>query len=166
MRSVAPLLLALGASATAVAAPTPDVVTLSIVATTDLHGNIAPRNDQGGLAMFGGYLKNLRAARAADGGAVLVVDSGDTFQGGIDSDLSEGAVVIDAYAALGYAAAVIGNHEFDFGAADGPGARQQRGGDPRGAIQARAAQASFPLLAANLIDETTGERVAWPNVPA
>jgi 5'-nucleotidase len=167
MRSFVPTLVALvGMSATALAATSPDVVTLSIVATTDLHGNIAPRGDQGGLAVFGGYLRNLRAARDADGGAVLLVDSGDTFQGGIESDLSEGAVVIDAYAALGYAAAVIGNHEFDFGTADGPGARQLRGGDPRGAIQARAAQAPFPVLAANLIDEATGRPVAWPNVHA
>jgi 2',3'-cyclic-nucleotide 2'-phosphodiesterase (5'-nucleotidase family) len=81
MRSVVLLLLALGGvAATAFAATAPDVVTLSIVATTDLHGNIAPRNDLGGLAVFGGYLRNLRAARVADGGAVLVVDSGDTFK--------------------------------------------------------------------------------------
>jgi 2',3'-cyclic-nucleotide 2'-phosphodiesterase (5'-nucleotidase family) len=146
------------------AATSPDVVTLSIVATTDLHGNIAPRNGVGGLAAFGGYVRNLRAARAADGGALLLVDSGDTFQGGIESDLSEGAVVVDAYAALGYSAAVIGNHEFDFGAADGPGARQPRGADPRGALEALAAHARFPFLAANLIDDATGRPVAWPNV--
>lgn len=165
MRSFVPALAALAAvSATVLAAPASDVVTLSIVTTTDLHGNIAPRGRQGGLALFGGYVANLRAARAADGGAVLLVDSGDTFQGGIESDLSEGAVVVDAYAALGYTAAVIGNHEFDFGAADGPGARQPRGGDPRGAIQARAAQAPYPVLAANLLDDTTGRVVAWPNV--
>ena len=99
-------------------------MTLSVVATTDLHGNLAPRDGRGGLAAFGGYVRNLRAARADDGGALLLVDSGDTFQGGIESDLSEGAVIVDAYAALGYAAAAIGNHEFDFGAADGPGARE------------------------------------------
>ncbi len=99
-------------------------MTLSIVATTDVHGNLSPRDGRGGLAAFGGYVRNLRAARADDGGAVLLVDSGDTFQGGIESDLSEGAVIVDAYAALGYASASIGNHEFDFGAADGPGARE------------------------------------------
>jgi 5'-nucleotidase len=97
---------------------------------------------------------------------VLLVDSGDTFQGGIESDLSEGAVVVDAYAALGYSAAAIGNHEFDFGAADGPGAREPPGGDPRGAIKAAAARAAFPFLAANLMDNATGKRVAWRNVRA
>ena len=164
MRALAALAAFIAGSCAALAAPPADVVTLSIVATTDVHGNVAARNRVGGLAAFGGYVRNLRAARAADGGALLLVDSGDTFQGGIESDLSEGAIVVDAYAALGYAAAAIGNHEFDFGAADGPGARQPRGADPRGALKALAARAPFPFLAANLIDDATGQPVAWPNV--
>jgi len=165
-KALAVIALCLGASGAGLAATSPDVVTLSVVATTDLHGNLAPRGGRGGLAAFGGYVRNLRAARADDGGAVLLVDSGDTFQGGIESDLSEGGVVVDAYAALGYAAAAIGNHEFDFGAADGHGAREDPKGDPRGAIKAAAARAPFPFLAANLIDDATGGRVAWPNVHA
>ena len=68
-------------------------VTLSIVGTTDLHGRVFPRDGHGGLALLGGYLRNLRAARAADGGAVLLLDAGDTFQGGIASDISEGLLV-------------------------------------------------------------------------
>jgi 2',3'-cyclic-nucleotide 2'-phosphodiesterase (5'-nucleotidase family) len=164
-KALAALALGIGVCG-ASAVTSPDVVTLSIVATTDLHGNLVPREGRGGLAELGGYVRNLRAARADDGGAVLLVDSGDTFQGGIESDLSEGAVVVDAYAALGVAAAAIGNHEFDFGAADGPGAREPPDGDPRGAIKAAAARAPFPFLAANLIDDATGKRVAWRNVHA
>ena len=139
-------------------------VTFSIVGTTDLHGNIFGGNGRGGLELLGGYLDNLHAARAADGGAVVLIDAGDTYQAGIESNLSEGAVVVDAYNALGYTAAVIGNHEFDFGPVDDEGAHQKLGTDPRGAVQARAAQAKFPYLAANLIDEATGEPVRWPNV--
>src|SRR5690606_20295984 len=82
------------------------------------------------------------------------------------SNLSEGAVVVDAFEALGYTAGVIGNHEFDFGPVDAPGARQRLDEDPRGAIKARAAQARYPMLAANLVDEKTGKRVDWPNVHA
>lgn len=140
------------------------IVTLSVVGTTDLHGNVFARNGQGGLALLGGYLNNLRASRAADGGAVMLIDSGDTFQGNIESNLSEGALVVDAYEVLGYDAAVIGNHEFDFGPADGAGARQLLGHDLRGAIKAAAARATFPFLAANLVDEATGRAVDWPNV--
>ncbi len=150
----------------AVAARDPDVVTLSVVGTTDLHGNVFARDGRGGLALLGGYLANLRAARAEDGGAVVLIDAGDTFQAGIESNLSEGALVVDAYQALGYTAAVIGNHEFDFGPADQAGARQSLGADPRGAIKAAAARASYPLLAANLVDDATGRLVDWPNVHA
>ena len=143
---------------------TGDRFTLSIVGTTDLHGFVFPRGDRDGLAILGGYVRNLREARRADGGAVLLLDAGDTYQGGIESNLSEGAVVVDAYNAMGYAAAAIGNHEFDFGAADGPGARESFGTDPRGAIKAIAARAVFSVLAANLIDDETGRPVEWPNV--
>ena len=139
-------------------------VTFSIVGTTDLHGNVFGANGRGGLELLGGYLDNLHAARAADGGAVVLIDAGDTYQAGIESNLSEGAIVVDAYNALGYAAAVIGNHEFDFGPADDAGAHQMLDTDPRGAIQAQAARAKFPYLAANLIDEATGAPVHWKNV--
>ncbi|HTE05660.1 MAG TPA: bifunctional UDP-sugar hydrolase/5'-nucleotidase [Planctomycetota bacterium] len=139
-------------------------ITLSIVGTNDLHGGLLQRGDRGGLALLGGYVANLRAARAADGGAVLLIDAGDMFQGTLESNLNEGASVVAAYDALGYAAAAIGNHEFDFGPA-GPAATPQRpDDDPRGALKARAAEASFPFLAANLIDTATGRPVAWRNV--
>ena len=137
-------------------------VTLSIVGTTDLHGRVFPRDGHGGVALLGGYLRNLRAARAADGGAVLLLDAGDTFQGGVTSDISEGLLVVDAYNALGYDALAIGNHEFEYGAVDtatGPEAT-----DMRGALKAAAARARFPFLAANVIDTATGRPVAWPNV--
>ena len=135
-------------------------VTLSMVGTTDLHGQVFESNGHGGLALLGGYLENLRAARAVDGGAVLLFDSGDTWLDGIESNLSEGAIVVDAYNALGYTAAAIGNHDFEFGPEDER--RFEPGADRRGALKARAAQARFPFLAANLLED--GQPVAWPNV--
>ena len=144
-------------------------VTLSIVGTTDLHGRVFPDNGRGGLALLGGYLRNLRAARAADGGAVLLLDAGDTFESGIASNISEGALVVDAYNALGYDALAIGNHEFDYGAVDDDAvidttAADDGTPDMRGALKAAAARARFPFLAANLIDAATGRVVQWPNV--
>ena len=138
-------------------------VTLSIVGTTDLHGRVFPNDGQGGLALLGGYLRNLRAARAADGGAVLLLDAGDTFEGGVSSNLSEGALVVDAYNALGYDALAIGNHEFDYGAIDtAPG--DSGTPDMRGALKAAAARGRFPFLAANVIDTSTRRPLEWPNV--
>jgi 5'-nucleotidase len=147
----------------AAAGDEPASVTLSVVGTSDLHGAAFSRNGIGGLSVLAGYVNNLRAVRAAGRGAVLLIDSGDTFQGDVESNLSEGAMIVDAYNAMGYAAEAIGNHDFDFGSVDSPTARQSRG-DPRGALKARAAQARYPFLAANLVDGATGRSVEWPNV--
>ena len=138
-------------------------LTISVIATSDLHGGVLPRRDRGGLALLGGYVRNVRAARAQDGGGVLLVDSGDMFQGTLESNLNEGAAVVAAYNTLGYAAAAIGNHEFDYGPV-GPAETPQKGEDPRGALKARAATARFPFLAANTVDDATGQPVVWTNV--
>ncbi len=152
-------------------------ITLSIVGTNDLHGRIfTDQFGRGGLRVLGGFVENLRAARAADGGALLLVDAGDTFQGGIESNLSEGRVVVDAYGALGYTALAIGNHDFDFGPVDpanpiegaltaaGAARAAASPADMRGALKAAAARARFPFLAANIVDDATGAPIAWPNV--
>jgi 5'-nucleotidase len=162
LRRIVPGVLAL--ALLAAARDEPALMTLSIIGTSDLHGAAGPGNGGlGGLALLAGYVNNLRAVRASDGGAVLLIDSGDTFQGDVESNLSEGALVVDAYNAMGYAAEAIGNHDFDFGSVDSAAARQLPG-DLRGALKARAIQARYPFLAANLIDTATGRPVEWPNV--
>ncbi|HEX3906068.1 MAG TPA: 5'-nucleotidase C-terminal domain-containing protein [Polyangia bacterium] len=140
------------------AAPPAARVTISLVGTNDLHGRLEA------LPPFGGYLGNLRRARARDGGGVLLVDAGDMFQGTLPSNLNEGAAVVRAYNALGYAAAALGNHEFDFGPAGPAVTAQKPTDDPRGALRARAAEATFPFLDANLVDAATGAPPAWSNV--
>ena len=144
--------------------PGAGVATISIVGTTDLHGRAFTEQGRGGLALFGGFVRNLRAAREADAGAVLLLDAGDTFQGGVESNLSEGGFVVDAYNALGYTALAVGNHDFDYGALDTTEPGAPRPADPRGALKAAAARARFPFLAANLQDDATGRPVDWPNV--
>jgi 5'-nucleotidase len=160
------LVAGFAAAASMRAAETPERIIISIVGTNDLHGALTPDDRaRGGLTVFGGYLQNLRAARNADRGAVLLLDAGDTFQAttstmrGLESNLSEGGVVVDAYNALGYDALAIGNHDFEFGAPDA----NQSGSDLRGALKAAAARAKFPFLAANILD-TDGNPLAWPNV--
>jgi hypothetical protein len=63
-------------------------LTLSIIGTNDLHGAL----DR--LPILAGYVANLRAAREADGGQLLVIDAGDMFQGTLGSNLGEGAAVV------------------------------------------------------------------------
>jgi len=137
----------------------PDV-TLSIVGTNDLHGALER------LPMFGGFVANLRAARAADGGGVVLVDGGDMFQGTLESNLSEGADIVKAYNFLGYAAVAIGNHEFDYGPVGPAATAATAADDPRGALKARASEANYPFVVSNILDAATGARIAWPNMPA
>ncbi len=173
-RGLAALLAALAVAASASAsgcgrapppAPTPAApparVTISVVGTNDLHGRIEA------LPEFGGYLANLRRARARDGGAVVLLDAGDMFQGTLPSNATEGAAVVRAYNVLGYTAAALGNHEFDFGPVGPAVTAKKPGEDPRGALRARAKEARFPFLDANLVETARGTPPAppaWTNV--
>jgi 5'-nucleotidase len=135
------------------------VATISIIATTDLHGQLDA------LPWLGGYLRVLRDLRGQDGGAVLLVDAGDMWQGTLASNLTEGATVVRAYNALGYDAVAIGNHEFDFGPLGPKPVPRTAGDNPRGALEARAREARFPFLAANITD-AEGRRWAPAHVRA
>ncbi|MFK7990613.1 MAG: bifunctional UDP-sugar hydrolase/5'-nucleotidase [Sandaracinaceae bacterium] len=136
----------------------PDLVTLSVVGTNDLHGHVEA------LPLFAGYLAALRGARAEDGGEVVLLDGGDMFQGTLESNLLEGAPVVTAYAALGYDAVTLGNHEFDYGPVGEAVTPTDPSHDPRGALLARVAQAGYPFLSANLLVSETGERIDWAGV--
>lgn len=147
-------------------APQPrEPIRLAVVGTNDFHGWLEPHDERspagavvpvGGIDVFAGYLRVLR-----EQGPVLLLDAGDMWQGTLASNLSEGAAVVEAYNALGYDAAAIGNHEFDFGPPGDAMVARNPGEDPLGALKARASQAKFPLLAANLVDRATGEVPAW-----
>jgi len=163
----------LGAAALACSSPSPTphgphptphkaagAVTISIIGTNDLHGAI------GRLPVLAGFVDNLRHVRAADGGGVLLVDAGDMFQGTLESNLAEGAEVVKAYNAMGYTAAAVGNHEFDYGP-EGPAATPSSpDDDARGALKARAREAKFPIMTSNILDSASGARIKWPNMPA
>ena len=68
------------------------------------------------------------------------------MQGTPISNLLWGESVIDVYNHMGYQAAIVGNHEFDWGQAR---------------LQERIAQADFPFLLANVFNEGTDTRPAW-----
>lgn len=132
------------------APPRPTSIRVSLVGTNDLHGHI------GSLPIFAGYLRNLRAARERDGGRVVLLDGGDLFQGTLESNLNEGAAVIDGYNALHYDAVAIGNHEFDFGPVGERATPHDASDNPRGALFARMAEAHFPFLSSNIVEAGTG----------
>ena len=142
----------------------PNAFTITVIGTNDVHGELLPREGEGGLVAISAYVNAVRAARDEDGGAVILLDAGDMWQGTLESNYSEGAALVEAFNSLGYAATAVGNHEFDFGPAGPLPTPRSPEDDPRGALKQRASEANFPFLAANLIDETTGQPVQWPNV--
>jgi 5'-nucleotidase len=139
---------------------------LTIVGTNDVHGWVMgqreafPRGDIrfGGVATFASYVQALRQENP---GGVLLLDAGDLFQGTLMSNITEGAVVIEAFNLLGYDAAAIGNHEFDYGPVGPISAATQPDMDPFGALKARISQAKFPLLSTNIYEAQTGLRPTW-----
>jgi len=119
-----------------------DEVTLHFVVTTDVHGHLRAKVHalpeggelrEGGAALLGGYVANLRRKRP---GRVVLLDVGDTLTGTLEANHFGGSPVVRAYGLLGYDAMALGNHEFDLG---------------RAVLEQRAAEASFPILAANVM---------------
>ncbi|HEX4622701.1 MAG TPA: bifunctional UDP-sugar hydrolase/5'-nucleotidase [Myxococcaceae bacterium] len=142
-------------------------IRITIVGTNDLHGWVYPHKnklpsgqemEEGGSAVFAWYLAILRADNP---GGTLLLDAGDLFQGTLASNLTEGSVVIDVYNALGYQAAAIGNHEFDYGPVGPVSVANSPDMDPFGALKERMKQAHFPLLAVNIYDAKGAERPSW-----
>ncbi|MBL8954304.1 MAG: bifunctional metallophosphatase/5'-nucleotidase [Myxococcaceae bacterium] len=137
-------------------------VQLTVVGTNDIHGWVMAIAESGvragGLAAFAAYLDILRRENP---GGVLLLDAGDLFQGTLASNLSEGEVVIEAMNALGYDAAAIGNHEFDYGPVGPHVTVHGPEDDVFGVLKARLAQAKFPLLSANIYEHDSKMRPDW-----
>lgn len=156
---LAPLAVAITAAAgcaTTPPAPTdapPKQVTLLFAA--DLHAQLEPHpelfwegservEEAGGFARVAAAIQRIRAER---GGAVLAMDGGDTLQGSAEAARTEGAAVVGALNGIGFDLGVPGNWEVVYGPA---------------VLRERAAEIAHPLIAANVRDAATGERLFEP----
>jgi 2',3'-cyclic-nucleotide 2'-phosphodiesterase/3'-nucleotidase len=125
---------------------------LRILATSDLHANLFPfnyytdvRDDEIGLAGLAGLVAEARR----DHPNLLLFDNGDTLQGAPLGDaaiadiMPEGAPhpMISAMNALGYDAATVGNHDFDYGL---------------DLLQSAYGAARFPVVLANAVRSSDG----------
>ncbi|MFP3992645.1 5'-nucleotidase C-terminal domain-containing protein, partial [Streptomyces sp. E11-3] len=139
----------------------------SVLGTTDLHGNVfnwdyftdaefddRDHNDVG-LAKISTLVERVRAEKGR--GNTLLIDAGDTIQGTqlsyyyakVDPITAESGPVhpmAQAMNAIGYDAAALGNHEFNYGIP---------------VLRKFEEQCEFPLLGANALDAKT-LRPAFP----
>lgn len=142
--------------------------TLSVMGTTDLHGNLFNwdyyqdrefddfAHDDVGLAKISTLVSSVRASVGRHN--TLLLDAGDTIQGTplayyyakvepiTRSHLHPMAAAMNA---IGYTAAALGNHEFNYGLE---------------ILRTFERQLDFPLLAANAVDVSTGRPAFEPYV--
>jgi 5'-nucleotidase len=127
-----------------------DSTLLRILSINDFHGALEPRVygwSNGRLVGGAAALKaTLDSAESRCRCPVLRLDGGDEMQGSLASNLVYGRSTIEALSALRLDAAVVGNHELDWGV---------------DTLVARMRDATYAFVAANVFDSTTGRRPAW-----
>lgn len=109
---------ALGSTLMPLEALAADEIRLVILHTNDTHSRIDPfpvdggRNSGlGGVARRASLIKRIRASQPN----VLLLDSGDIFQGTPYFNFYHGEIEFKTMSAMGYDVATIGNHDFDLG---------------------------------------------------
>ncbi|MDO4183492.1 MAG: 5'-nucleotidase C-terminal domain-containing protein, partial [Coriobacteriia bacterium] len=80
---------------------------------------------------------------------VVLIDAGDAVQGSSYGSVSQGTIAVDVMNYLGYYAAALGNHEFDYGLAQ---------------LKTLAQRATYSYLSCNFTEIATGDTVFAPYV--
>ena len=118
------------------------LVKFNFFSVNDLHGKFTDTDTQIGVDELSTYLKNAKAANEN----TLVLSSGDMWQGASESNLTKGLIMTDWMNELDFVSMTLGNHEYDWG---------------EDSIKANYELADFPMLALNIFDRTTNERVSY-----
>jgi len=125
---------------------------LVILHTNDFHGSLLPREDKsvsdrpenvGGAAYLAGEIEKKRAENP---GKVVLIDCGDIAQGTPISNFFAGEPVIKYMNYIRYDVMTLGNHEFDWG---------------QDKLRQMLKKAAFPIICANMIEESTGKLPTW-----
>ncbi|MBK5968504.1 MULTISPECIES: bifunctional metallophosphatase/5'-nucleotidase [Thiorhodovibrio] len=139
------LIIALIVALTLAARPTwaDEALPLTILHFNDFHGQLDPVDDPtgdgasrkqlGGIARLAWLVQSIRAEEPTR--PVILLFGGDLLQGTVTSTIFLGAPDIEFLTDMGVDAAVMGNHELDYGQA---------------VFRERLDTAGFPILAANL----------------
>lgn len=93
------------------------LTTISLIHTTDLHGNILPTSTYDGVPDVGGFARCATLIRRwrKENPDHLLLDIGDVYQGTHLSRSSSGRLMGDLFNQFRYDAWILGNHEFDWG---------------------------------------------------
>ena len=126
----------------------PNYIYIPIFGTSDIHGHFYPNQfelddfnyTQGGLDYM---LKYINIIRKEFDNKMLYLDAGDLFQGGIESDLTNGDIIIDYFNTAKVDGLTVGNHEFDY---------------DKSFLEQKINQSNFPFIVANLYDNTEETR--------
>lgn len=118
------------------------IETIDFYNFNDLHGKFENMDDNEGVDELTTYLEN----RKNIDDHVVILSTGDMWQGGTASNGTHGRIVTDWMNYLGFEAMALGNHEFDWG---------------QDAIRENVEMAEFPILAINIYDNATGKRVDY-----
>ena len=117
-------------------------VTLDMIAINDLHGKVADADTHPGVDELTTYIKHT----AARNDGLVLLSSGDMWQGSAESNMTQGLITTHWMNEAGVSAMCLGNHEYDWG---------------EDAIRANAELADFPLLAINIYDRQTDRQVTY-----
>jgi len=124
-------------------------LTVSVYHTSDVHGWYFSRpakwDKENSTRSIGGF-PALSALVKADKNPHFLLDSGDTFQGTPEGTLTKGLATARLMKQLGYAAADVGNHDYDYT-------------EPN--LKAVITESGFPWLGANVYVASTGARADY-----
>ncbi len=113
---------------------------LTIFYTNDEHGWMEPTENNSGAEGMVGLWESRDGYNESD--PFLVLSGGDMWTGPAVSTWFEGEPMVDAMNEMGYDAAALGNHEFDF---------------TTDILKVRLKEMDFPILAANIVEKSTGK---------
>ena len=122
-----------------------------IISTNDLHGHFYPEQleidgynyTQGGIDYLSKYISILKNEFPE---RVLFLDTGDLFQGGTESILSDGEIMTDSLNLMECDASTFGDHEYDYS---------------REFLENKVSKANFPYLASNIYDNKKKTKKAF-----
>ena len=115
-----------------------------ILHTNDMHGYMQAADGCLGI----GAVAQLKKDYEEQGYDVLLMDAGDYLQGNYFANFTQGESVVEVMNAAGYDVAALGNHEFDYGS---------------DVLEQRISEMDFPVVAANITVDATGEPFVQQN---